>query len=424
MLKQKILILQEHLFADTGANPKLIFQICYQLQTLGYDVSILGIAHAKEELVPEYNGIHLIHEPANKVKIYYGVVSRFGNFKRLRYILYPRSIKYRIHQEHTPYYIEMRDWLNRHIEEYDVMIACCSPYYPLALAAEFAHRIPVIYYKMDPVATISHKEGPDNSLTTVENEIAWDNVAMCIITTDVIFKYYNQLPTKVNAHKVVLANYPGVHERKLSATTNAIAQSLEPDKLHLFFIGKFYREIRHPQYLFDIMERLSSAPIVLHIVGPIEEMRFDQAYVDKYLSNKIPNIRVHGAVFSVEADDLLLHADVLVHVGNAVDSLMPSKILDYISSGKPILNLCKIRTCPTLPLMEKYPLGMTLFEEEPLSDEKVESVKRFCEDNKGKQVPYAEIEKLYPECTIEYVGRQFDETIQVAINEFNNKSTI
>ena len=100
---------------------------------------------------------------------------------------------------------------------------------------------------------------------------------------------------------------------------------------------------------------------------------------------------------------------------------MPSKILDYISSGKPILNICKIRNCPTLPLMERYPMGLTIFEDEGISDLVSERVKEFCLQNKGKQVPYEQIEKLYPECTIEYVGKQFDDTIQAAINEFKQK---
>lgn len=421
MKKIKVLILQEHLFADTGANPKLVFQISEQLRLSGSDVSILGIAHTPEEHVSEHNGIHLVHEPADKVRTYTHLVNRLGKYKWLRYLLYPRSVSYRIHNRLSPYYIEMRAWLNKHIDEYEVLIACCSPYYPLALAAEFAKRIPVIYYKMDPVATNILKGGADNALTTVENEIVWDNEAMRIITTDVIFKYYNQLPTKVNACKVVLANYPGVHERKLSAPTNNIAQSLEPDKCHLFFIGKLYADIRHPQYLFDIMERLVDTPIVLHIVGPLDEMRFDKEYINRYLSNKIPNIRVHGAVSSVEADDLLLHANVLVHIGNAEDSLMPSKILDYISSGKPILNICKLRTCPTIPLMQRYPKGLILYEDEPSNAETIERVKHFCLDNKNVQLPYCQIAQLYEDCTIEYVGRQFEETIQTAIEEFNNK---
>jgi len=71
--------------------------------------------------------------------------------------------------------------------------------------------------------------------------------------------------------------------------------------------------------------------------------------------------------------------------------------------------------------MERYPMGMTIFEDEGISELISERVRDFCIMNKGKQIPYEEIEKIYPECTIEYVGKQFDEAIQDAIREFKQK---
>ena len=421
MVNHKILILQEDLFATPDANAKLVFRICEQLCSQGYDVSVLGMAHNEQERATEYKGIHLIHEPELCVRAARTLKERLGIFHWLRYLLLPRTIKYRnYNKRYTPFYLEVQRWLNCHVIEYDALIACCSPYYPLQLAAEVAKRIPVIYYKIDPVGSWGDKSGWDTASSTIENEIKWDNVAMRIIMPDVVYRDYMRLPTKVNGHKAVVAQFPNVRKIVPLQHPSKIVEQFDKAKINLLFVGKFYATVRHPQYLFDLMERLKDTNMVLHIVGPLNYMGFDKEYIDKYFTNKIPNIRFYGAVPPQEADDLLLHADVLVHVGNAVDSLMPSKILDYISSGKPILNICKIRTCPTLPLMDKYPIGLTIYEDEGMN---VERVKEFCVENKGKQVPYEQIEKLYPECTIEYVGRQFDEAIQAAINEFN-KTTI
>lgn len=421
MVKKKVLILQELLFHVADANAKLVFRICEQLYAHGYNVSVLGIAH-NDEHVPEYRGIHLIHEPADRWKRYSRLVNKLGRFKLLRYIFWPRSFWYRKNYEcHTPFYLEARSWLKKHIEEYDVLIACCSPYYPLQLAAEFTHRIPVIYYKIDPVGAWDDKSSWDAALSTVENEIKWDNEAMRIIMPDVVYRDYMHLPTKVNGHKAVVAQFPNVRKIVPLQHPSKIIEQFDKSNINLLFVGKFYADIRHPQYLFDMMEQLRDTNIVLHIVGPLNYMGFDKEYINKYFTNKMSNIRFYGAVPPQEADELLLHADVLVHVGNSIDSLMPSKILDYISSGKPILNICKIRNCPTIPLMERYPIGLTVFEDEAISGRIVEKVKRFCIENKGRQVPYEKIEKLYPECTIEYVGKQFDDTIQAAINEFKKK---
>ncbi len=420
-MREKILILQEDLFATPDANVKLVFRLCEQLQRIGYDISVLGVARNEAEHVDEYNGIHLVHEPHNKVAEMQRLKECLGYFHWMRYILWPRSIWYRINKKQTPFYIETRCWLRKHVHEYDALIACCSPYYPLALAAEVADKIPVIYYKIDPVGSWADKSSGDAALSTIENEIKWDNVASRIIMPDVVYRDYMRLPTKINGHKVTVAQFPNVRPIAPLPQRSKIVERFKSDKLNLLFVGKFYADIRHPQYLFDLMEHLRDTNIVLHIVGPLNCMDFDKTYIDRYFTNKISNICFHGAVPPTEADDILLYADGLVHVGNSVDSAMPSKILDYISSGKPILNICKIRSCPTLSLMARYPIGMTIFEDDGMSDLTIERAREFLTQNKGKQIPYAQIEKLYPECTINFVGNQFAETIQAAIKDFKNK---
>ena len=429
-MKGKILILQDGLFNSPDANAKLVWRLSEHLVGLGYDVTMLSKANDKEHVV-EYHGVHLIHEPVDIAIRERKLTERLGKWKWLRYLISWRAIDYRLNKENIdPFVIEMRRWLGKHVNEYDALMACCSPYYPILLASEVADRIPVIYYKIDPMGSWGDKTRRDTELSTVENEVKWDNVAMKIMMPDVVYKDYMRLETKVNGEKVTIVQFPNV--RKL--TIGDLQLKIEDwrlkneNQVNLLFVGKFYADIRHPQYLFDLMEKLAGTGIVLHIVGPINYMGFDKEYIEKYFTNKKENIRFHGAVPPPEADALLTQADVLVHVGNSVDTAMPSKILDYISSGKPILNICKIRTCPTIPLMERYPLGLTLFEPSTVSsqlsvvsDEIVKQVKDFCMKNKGKQVPYEQIEKLYPECTIEYVGKQFDEAIQDAIKEFKLK---
>ena len=422
-MKRKILILQHDLFATADANAKLVWRLSEHLVGLGYDVTMLGKA-TEQEHVQEFHGVHLIHKPVDIAIQERKLAERFGKWKWLRYLISWRAIEYRLNKENIePFVIEMRRWLKAHVSEYDALMACCSPYYPILLAAEVADRIPVIYYKIDPMGSWGDKIGRDAALSTVENEVRWDSVAMKIMMPDVVYRDYMRMPTRVNGDKAVVVQFPNVRRlvdsRKL---TNERGLSIvDRGKCNLLFVGKFYADIRNPQYLFDLMEKLEGTGIVLHIVGPINYMGFDKEYIEKYFTNQKENIRFHGAVPPTEADALLTQADVLVHVGNNIDTAMPSKILDYISSGKPILNICKIRTCPTIPLMEKYPMGMTIFEDEGISGLVSERVSDFCIRNKGKQVPYEEIEKLYPECTIEYVGKQFDEAIQDAIKEFKQK---
>lgn len=329
----------------------------------------------------------------------------------------PRTISYQIHKNENPYIIEARKWLSAHVKEFDLIIATCAPYYPLKLAAEVADKIPVIYYKIDPVATVSimTELNEDTCLATIDNEITYDSCASKIIMTNTIFKYYKQLPTKVNINKVVCMNYPNIVSRKLSINANnKIVKAFDQNKINICFIGTFYDNVRNPLFLFSLMDKLQDSNIVLHIIGRLGdcEMMFEN-----FLSRSNVKIIYYGIVHPTTADDIMLQADVLVNIGNTSDAYMPSKILDYISSGKPILNICKIPSCPTLPLMARYPLGMTVYEYEDLTENVIANVAKFCYDNKGKQIPFTTISKLYYDSTIEYVGQKFYEVIKSVIKK-------
>ena len=376
----------------------------------------MGRAAYAEEFVNEFHGCKLIHEPQRCFEQTRRLKNKLGKLHLLRYMLLPRTISYRAHNDEEPYVVEARKWLKKHASEYDAVIATCSPYYPLKLAAEISKIVPVIYYKIDPVATapLSNTLNKDTKLVTIENEIAWDTCASRIITTDVIFKYYNQLPTKVNSDKVVLLNYPNIVERQLSnQANNSIVDSFDKTKINLCFIGTFYSDIRNPQYLLDLMDKLRNTSIVLHILGRLGDCT---AMIDEYRSCH-SNVIYHGVVPPTVADDIMLQSDILVHVGNAEDAYMPSKILDYISTGKPIINLCKIPSCPTLALMERYPLGITIYEYADMTEEILSQLVSFCNENKGKSISFEKISKIYYDSTIEYVGDKFYEVIENVIKK-------
>ena len=57
-------------------------------------------------------------------------------------------------------------------------------------------------------------------------------------------------------------------------------------------------------------------------------------------------------------------ADVLINIGNSVPVHMPSKTLEYINTGKPMVNFYKFADCPTLYYTKRYPLCLNLYEKE------------------------------------------------------------
>lgn len=414
----RILLIHDEIYPEAGANSRIVYRMVDELLRYGdVKITILGCARTKEQRAATYRGCPIIHEPWNHVERYHAAESK-STKKWLRYLLYPRSIFYRMYNKKwkEPRDFEFFRWVKQHFHQFDVILACSVPYYTLAIAAEFGRQIPIVYYEMEAL----HGDMPPFTKNITEDaiEIKWDNMAQKIIMPNLIKKQYLLYPTRCNAHKVVLAEFPNIVQKVNSAIST---NYLKSHRINLCFIGQFYPIIRHPQYLFDIMEQLEGTDIHLSIFGGVNG-HFPPEYMSQYFTNKLPNIHYFGYVMPDVADAVMMEADVLVHMGNTTPYSLPSKILDYISSGKPILNICKNKFCPTLSIVKRYPLCLNIIEpDEQISDILINKIVDFCKQYKGKQIPFSEIEPLYEEYTPKYVGKIFYDTLHSAIDEFKNK---
>ena len=79
---------------------------------------------------------------------------------------------------------------------------------------------------------------------------------------------------------------------------------------------------------------------------------------------------------------------------------MPSKIFDYFSLGKPVLNVQKIDNCPSREYFDRYPLSFTLTDRTP----DVQGMKEFLLSAKGRCVSYDTVLELFYDATLEYAA--------------------
>jgi len=91
---------------------------------------------------------------------------------------------------------------------------------------------------------------------------------------------------------------------------------------------------------------------------------------------------------------------------------MPSKTLEYINTGKPMVNFYKFTNCPTLYYTKRYPLALNLFEEETDLDAATARFVRFCEENIGKTADHDWIEAEFADCTPQYIARKIIESLE------------
>ena len=232
----------------------------------------------------------------------------------------------------------------------------------------------------------------------------------------------------MNAARVVLMTYPtdrhyiraGVSFREkirglelpgiaLNAQESSPAKaSPESSPVRCSYIGGLIRVYRDPRPTIALFSEAGKG-IEMNFIGPIPDAResdfFPAGCPCRYLGPK------RGEALAKEYED----ADVLVNIGNSVDNFMPSKIFEYISTGKPIININKLPECPTLKYLAAYPLALCISEEEIREDLPgcAARVRKFCLENRGKRVSAGEIGRLYAANTYE----AFTETLRDAIKK-------
>lgn len=295
-------------------------------------------------------------------------------------------------------------------KKFDCIIAF-NPYDSIQALTRLHLPIPFISYKLDPWAT--HYQICNNEILISEDaaiakeELDCDTASAAIIATNLIYEEYLNNPERQKVlNKVLPLEFPNL----IKPSPAEPSFGFEKEAIHCVFVGSLYKDIRNPAYALKLFSELKSSNIIFHIVGFF--------YGENPLPDVLPdNVIFHGKVDSEKALQYMQTADVLVNIGNTVLNQMPSKIITYISLGKPILNIIKDEACPTLPYMEKYPLSLSVLETPELMDRDIERARGFIVSNKNKEIPFEEIEKLFYDCTPEYVGGKVYETVCKVVEE-------
>lgn len=156
--------------------------------------------------------------------------------------------------------------------------------------------------------------------------------------------------------------------------------------IRLVYAGAFYKDIRNPEFMLSTLSKVEN--IQLEIFGEKGEC---EDLVQKYLSD---NIIRKGFADKKRYDEMICNEyDILVNVGNTSILQAPSKMLELLSTGRPILNFYFAKD-NQYQMIEKYPLGLNIGYRE---EKAVEKVTRFCHRVKGLTLSFEEVSNLYPE---------------------------
>jgi len=146
----------------------------------------------------------------------------------------------------------------------------------------------------------------------------------------------------------------------------------------LVFCGRLYSQLRGPGPLLAAFGRfVEQHPVPrweLHLYGEVEECRHELTAFQGSLGGRLV---VHGPVPRHEALAAMQQADVLLNLGNDNRCQLPSKVVEYASLGKPILNVAVRRDDTSAEFLANYPAALCV--EGSIAQERSRDFDRLCQ---------------------------------------------
>ena len=411
MEKRKILVLAYEYLPMENANTKIIRNLCLRMADR-YDMDLVtlkssGTEEPKEDgpfrviRVPEYS----FHREKCTGPMTPGILARMISEKILAKLTHDETRMVERMYEHG-----IRKAVR--VSGYDAVVSFSAPFPAHGCASRIAREtgIPWIAVCFDPYFDC-RIFSPDRLEERKRREEAVFRPAARVLMTYPTDRDYLRAGVAFS-DKILGMEMPGIAPREPEIREPG---SGSDTVCRCSFFGMLYREIRDPQPAIALFTEAGDG-IEMRFAGVIDGAEKEEYFPEGCACKHIG--RLAGEALAKEYDA----ADVLVNIGNAVDNQMPSKIFEYISTGKPIINICKSGDCPTLKYMEKYPAALNLFEEDIGTSLRdcARQVREFCRKYKGQRVPAETIRELYAENTFDHFAGTLDRVIGEEIREAKN----
>lgn len=283
---------------------------------------------------------------------------------------------------------------------YDTIISCSYPFAMHKIAKELKNEFNIkwVAYQFDP-HTYNH---------TLDNKIVSERLEEEINTFKNVDKIF--LP-KENYEENLKTDLKELKEKYYPIDFALIKKidykKLANNKKIIFtFTGTFYDDIRTPYDMFNFFENIN-LDYELHLYYIAEKSMNDS--ILEYQKKFKKKLVLHFNRPKEECDIALKNSDIIINIGNRIKNQTPSKIFEYISLGKPIVNFYNIDEDTSKKVLNKYPLVLNIHKD--FKTEDIKKFEEFCLANKNRLLTWKEIKERYK--TAEDIAKEF-------IKEVNN----
>jgi glycosyltransferase involved in cell wall biosynthesis len=133
------------------------------------------------------------------------------------------------------------------------------------------------------------------------------------------------------------------------------------NKIRLVYAGVLLKDNRRPEFLLRLFAGLLKTPCAdqaeLHFIGDVREV---QEAFNPYQDLLGTRIFLHGKIEHARTVQAMRQASILVNIGNRTPYQLPSKVVEYASMGKPILNIIQREGDSSLAFFRPHPAVLHL----------------------------------------------------------------
>lgn len=186
------------------------------------------------------------------------------------------------------------------------------------------------------------------------------------VTTAATRALFAEMYGEAAVQKVQLV--PPLWQAVQTGETVPVIREKNNEKRRMGYFGALYAPERTPDLLLQLWERtLASDPVLadgweVHFYGEL----FPEFYAQL---QRYPAFHLHGLRSRAECEAAMQDMDLLLNLGNTVPYMLPSKVVDYLASGKAVLHLSPLKSDPFAEMFENSPRFLPLvFENKQLHE--------------------------------------------------------
>lgn len=295
------------------------------------------------------------------------------------------------------------------IKEYDISFVLCvqkpasSGYIGVKIKDKFPN-IPVVLYELDSLTDNIDNYESWTRFFSARNECIEKKIYSkldCILQLESHRLYYTDKRYYKYSSKCCIIDIPLVEKEVYEQSIIVKPQG----HYRLVYSGVLYKEMRNPLYMLTLLERVcySRGDIDTYIYsrGDCDDILVD--YEKGSLNN---HLFLRGYIPKKELDVIIGNADILVSIGNQFKvpvAALPSKVLYYISTGKPIVHFAFNKEDICIPYLQKYPNAIILYQDQNV-EHNASLLNTFIDRLDGSLVDFEEIKRKFATNTASYTA--------------------